>query len=111
MMSVGFSLSMSLGRASALDHWVLIELYDVLLGRAGAAAVRHDVPLWGAVDVLITALIDSGSRVHVIVDETLALEEVLAALLLLLAEHALAQLLDQLEDLTRIKGERLPAGA
>jgi len=79
---------------AALDHWVLIELdyIGVLLGGA-----RTDVALLRAVDVLVA--LDGGCRVHVIVDETLALEEVLATLFLLLALHSLSQLLHQPQDL------------
>jgi hypothetical protein len=84
--------------APTLDHWVLIEL-DYVAGLLGRAATRNDVALGRAVEVLVA--LDSRGGVHVIVDETLALEEVLAALFLLLALHALAQLLHQPQDLQR----------
>ncbi len=112
VMCINFWLGMSLGHTAALDHWVIIELYDVVLLRgAGTAAVGDNITLWGSVDILITTLIYSLSGVHVIVHETLALEEVLATLLLLLGLHALAQLLDEPEDLVRIKREWLPVDA
>ena len=74
--------------APTLDHWVLIELDNVGVLLSGAAA-RNDVALLRAVEILIALY--GGGCVHVIVDETLALEEVLAALFLLLAHHALSQ--------------------